>query len=65
MPVTKPPKEKISVSIDPEDLEWLEEMEAGPYFDSKSKLVRIAIKAMRKKGAVRTLEYVVEGTEEE
>lgn len=53
------PKEKVMTYLDPEDLEWIED-QVGDIFEGKSEVIRYAVKAMRKRGALKTLEELQE-----
>lgn len=54
-------EEKVQVNayLSPEDRDWIL-AQVGTVFDSKSAVVRTAVKAMRKRGALKTLEELQE-----
>lgn len=58
---TDGPRPTISVTVDPEDKEYLEHLEDNhPLIDNKSEAVRYAIKAMKLRGAMATLQEIEE-----
>lgn len=59
-------EEKVQVNayLSPDDLEWIQS-QVGDVFDSKSAVIRCAVKAMRKRGPLKTLAELQDGPEDE